>query len=201
MPRSFRIHLEQLHARFLAILPRIERHGRVYFRHVRSRFKRDDLIAEMVALCWKWFVRLVRRGKDPTRFASALATFAAKAVNSGRRLCGNERAKDVLSPVAQRRRDFAVQSMPEYSTLSGNPLFEALTDNGVTPPPDAAAFRLDFPRWLASLGGRNRDIAEDMALGHRTQDLSAKYGVSPARVSQLRGEFCLDWHRFHGDLG
>jgi hypothetical protein len=122
-------------------------------------------------------------------------------VNSGRRLCGNERAKDVLSPVAQRRRDFAVQSIPEYSTLSGNPLFEALTDNGITPTPDAAAFRLDFRRWPASHGGRNRDIAEDMALGHRTQDLSQKYGVSPGRVSKPRGEFYLDWHRFHGDLG
>ena len=37
--------------------------------------------------------RLVKKGKDPTTFASAIATFAARAVNSGRRLCGMEKPK------------------------------------------------------------------------------------------------------------
>src|SRR5262249_61483379 len=108
-----------LHASFLAILPQLQRHGRIYFRGARSD-RRADLVAEMVALAWKWFVRLAERGKDPTRFAVMLASYAAKAVKSGRRVTGQEPGRDVLSPLAQMRRCFVVSTLPEFSTLSGN---------------------------------------------------------------------------------
>jgi hypothetical protein len=42
--------------------------------------------------------------------------------------------------------------------LDRSALTEALADNTVTPPPDAAAFRVDFARWLGSLGDRNRRL-------------------------------------------
>jgi hypothetical protein len=88
--------LAKLHAAFLTILPRLEPHARIYFRHVRCRHHKDDCIAEVIALAWKWFVRLVERGKDPMQFVTALAVFAALAVRDGRRVCGQEKAKDVL---------------------------------------------------------------------------------------------------------
>ena len=62
---------------FLSLLPRIERHGRFYFRFLRCPHKREEAVAEMVALAWRWYVRLVKRGKDPSQFSSALASFAA----------------------------------------------------------------------------------------------------------------------------
>ncbi len=117
------------------------------------------MIAEMVGLCWRWFLRLVERGKDPTAFASALTTYAARAVNSGRRVCGQENGKDVLSPLAQRMRGFSVGRLPDFSTLSDNPLHDALHDNTQSPPPDAAAFRCDFPLWLNSQAERDRQLA------------------------------------------
>src|SRR5262245_756763 len=88
----------RLHASFLLILPRIEAHGRVVFRNVRCPHRREEFISEMVALVWLWCVRLHRKGKDPLQFPSALATFAARQVRSGRRLTGIEKPKDVLSP-------------------------------------------------------------------------------------------------------
>ena len=88
--------LPHLQAAFLLLLPRIERHGRVYFRHVRCSHQREELLAEMRGLAWQWFVRLAGRGKDVTGFVSALATYAARAANSGRRVCGQERAKDAM---------------------------------------------------------------------------------------------------------
>jgi hypothetical protein len=83
---------DALHAKFLTLLPRVELHGRVYFRHLRSPQAKEEALAEMVALCWVWFVRLARNGSDASAFPSALATFAARAVRSGRRLCGIENA-------------------------------------------------------------------------------------------------------------
>jgi hypothetical protein len=192
--------LASLHAAFLAILPRIELHGRVYFRHVRCPHRRADCVAEMVALCWKWFLRLVERGKDPAWFPTTLATFAARHVRTGRLLCGQENGKDALSPVAQTRHDFVVEKLPDVSTLSANPFAEALRDNTRTPPPEQAAFRIDFPAWLATLTARERRIIRAMSRNERILDLSREFELSPSRISQIRREFWLDWHRFLGDL-
>lgn len=202
MPGSAAAHLaaslDQLHAAFLSILPRIELHGHVYFRHVRCPFKREDYIAEMVALSWKWFVRLVERGKDPTTFPTALASFAARAVRSGRRVCGQAPAKDVLSAVAQWRHGFVVEKLPDCETLTSNPLTDALRDNTKSPPDEQAAFRLDFPAWRRTYGERNRRVLDDLMMGERALDVSRKYCLSPGRVSQLRHEFLEDWGRFCG---
>ena len=73
-----------LHARFLLILPRVELHGRIYFRHVRCPHKKADAIQEMRALAWKWFLRLHQLGKDPAGFVTTFATLLSRAVNSGR---------------------------------------------------------------------------------------------------------------------
>src|SRR4051794_12587996 len=194
--------LAALHAAFLAhVLPRVERHGRVYFRHVRCPDRKEELLAELRGLVWVWYVRLVRRGKNVLEFVSALATYAARAVNSGRRVCGHERKKDVLSPVAQRLHGFAVGKLPDFSTLDGNPLEDALAENTVSPVPDQAAFRLDFPAWLTTLAHRDRDLVIDMGLGERTLALADKYGCSPGRISQKRRWFSEDWRRFCGDGG
>ena len=128
--------LQKLQRDFLDAVPRIEAHGRVYFRNVRCPHWRQEYLAEMVAISWKWWLRLHQKGKDPGRFVSALATFAARAVNSGRRLCGMERAKDAMSPRAQRRRNFTVVKLPDFSTLSSNPLAEALAFLETQHPPD-----------------------------------------------------------------
>jgi hypothetical protein len=199
MPSPATTQLCALQVAFLTILPRIEQHGRIYFRHVRCFAHKEDVIGEMVALSWRWFIRLAHRGKDATQFPSALATFAAFAVHSGRCVAGVRQAKDALSPVAQRRHGFVVGRLPDISTLNGNPLFEALHDNTRSPVPDQVAFRFDFPAWLASLGARNRNIAQDMAQGLCTGELAEAHGLSPARVSQLRREFHDDWLRFTGE--
>jgi hypothetical protein len=188
----------QLHAHFLALLPRIALHGRVSFRHLRCTH-REEAVAEVVALAWKWFVQLAQRGKDAATFGSALATYAVRAVRSGRRVCGQERPKDVLSPLAQRRCGFTVCSLPATSSPEGNVLSEALHDNTQTPVAEQVAFRCDFPAWLQTRAERDRRLALDLMAGERTLEVSRRYGLSPARVSQLRRDFHDDWERFCAD--
>ncbi len=187
---------QALHAAFLAsVLPRVVTHGRVYFRH-RRRVDQEEAIQEMAALCWKWFLRLAERGKDATHFPTALATFAALAVGNGRRLAGMDRAKDVLSPLAQRHECFAVGTLPSGSSLGGNAFDEALADNTRSPVDEQVCFRLDFPAWRAGRTERDRRILDALMLGERTLDVAGRFGLSPGRVSQLRREFLLDWRRF-----
>ena len=180
-------------------LPRIERYARVAFRDVRCPDKRSDLVAEAVALSWKWWLRLRQRGKRPARFVHAIATFAARAARSGRRLCGQERARDVLSPLARHRHGFSVSTLPANSTLAGNSIAEALVDNTRTRPDEQVCFRLDFPAWVTTYGERDRRIIAVMLLGERTLVIAGRFGISPARVSQLRRQFCTDWRTFLGE--
>jgi hypothetical protein len=193
--------LAHLQASFIAlVLPRVLSHGRVYFRGLKCPHRHEDAIQEMIGLAWEWHLRLAENGKDSTRFPTALATYAARAVKSGRHLVGQEKSKDVLSPLAHQRHHFMVSRLPDFETLSDNPLSEALADNTKSPPDETVCFKLDFAAWLASLTARNRSIAQDLMVGGRTIDVADKYGVSAGRISQMRREFCQDWLTFCGDI-
>jgi hypothetical protein len=191
-------------------VPRIESHGQVAFRGVRCPQRRADCIAEMVALCWLWFLRLVQRGKDPLGFPVVLASYAARQVKCGRGLCGQEKGRDALSGLAQRRHGFQVMALPHSATsydrlgaVGGqrkqDALEELLHDNAQTPVPEQVCFRLDFPAWRRTHARRTRRLMDDMMLGERTGDLARKYGLSPGRISQLRRDLHNDWRRFQGE--
>ena len=184
---------------FFMALPRIARHARFYFRHLKREHDHEDAVAEVVALAWNWFVRLVQQGKRPEDFVSAIATYAARAVKGGRRLCGQEKAKDALSRQTQARRGFTVCRFPEFSTLAGNALDEALHDNTATPVPDQVSFRMDFPAWLSTRSARDRELIGELIAGERSQDAARRFRISPARVAQLRREYMLDWRSFCGE--
>ncbi len=110
---------------------------------------------------------MAQRGKDATTFAAALAHLAARAVRAGRRVGAGERANDVMSPLAQRRHGFVVQSLPStrraHEDLNGDLLGqrihdlleERLTDNITTAPGEQAAFRIDFRAWCETLTPRS----------------------------------------------
>src|SRR5262249_23040771 len=158
--------------------------GRVSFRGLKCPDTREDCICEMLALAWRWCLRLIELGKNPLEFPTAIADFAARAVKAGRRLCGKHKGKDVMNPMARQRFDFMVERLPvptcrshesRYSVPLGqqaqDALEERLRDNSITPPPDAAAFKIDFACWLQTLTDRDRGIIGDMILEERTMDL------------------------------
>jgi hypothetical protein len=205
--------LDELHAKYLSILPKIELHGRIYFRHLNPH-RKADAIQEMRALAWLWYVRLVDRGRDPRDFLATFVTLLARSVNSGRRLAGMMKAKDVMNPDPQRRHHFRVEPLPSttrtfhdhlYSSPRGQELHdefeERLIDNTITPVVDQVCFRLDFPAWLETLTPRERRMIAAMARNERTRDLGKEFEVSPSRISQMRREFHDGWKQFIDEKG
>lgn len=203
---------DPLHARFLTILPTIERHGQIYFRHEKCSARKADRIAEMIGLAWQWFVRLTERGKDATGFPSALAVLAARAVRCGRRVAGMGKARDVMNEQTQYRRGFIVVPLPmctatPHDDRLGKPhgqrhqdeFEERLQHNLVTPVDEQVQFKLDFAAWLHTLTARERRLIRAMLRNERTKDLSRHFELSQGRVSQLRRQFRDDWRRFIGD--
>jgi len=204
--------IDDLHTAFLHIAPRIALHGRVSFRGLKCPDTREDCICEMLALAWRWFLRLIDLGKNPLEFPTAIADFAARAVKAGRRLRGKHKGKDVMNPLAQQRHHFVVERWPSSTCRSheeryANPhgqqaqdsFEERLRDNTQTPVPEQVVFRLDFRSWVCSRSERDRRIIEDLLLGERTLDVANRRGLSPARISQLRREFMVSWRLFCGD--
>jgi hypothetical protein len=189
---------QKLKARFTAVLPRIVRHARVQFCHIKCWHTKEDKIAEVQAHCWKWVRLLHKARKRWWSFVSRLADFAVRAVKSGRKIAGMT-VKDVMSEINQARKGYCLCKLPDFSTESTNPLVEALTDNTQTPVDDAVAFRIDFPAWMARHSDRDRALLTDMAMNHRTKDLADRYQMSEGRVSQKRREFHKDWERYTGD--
>jgi len=188
-----------LQDQFLAILPRVEAHAKVFFRHLRCPGKLDDAIAETIAIAWKWFVNATRKGKNVHEFVSTLATFAARHVRAGRRVCGQEKAGDVLSPLAQQRKHFTVSPLPVGSEKIGNVFEEALRDNTQSPVPDQAVFRIDFPAWLGTVNNRQRAVADDLMLGDRPWIVAERHKLSQGRISQIRRELLQSWEGFCTD--
>jgi len=191
--------IEHMQTVFVDALTRILRIARFRFRHLRCSDSREDAICETVALCWIWYSTLIRKGRKPDEFIGALARYGARAVSSGRRACGQERANDVLSRRCQQRRQLQVYSLPNVFIPHENVFEDALCDNTQTPVPDQVQFRCDFPTWEQRLPLAKQRLVRGLALGHRTKDLAAEFELSEARISQLRKEFSADYTAFCGD--
>lgn len=203
---------DKSHDGFLALVPIVERHGRVVFRAMPVT-DREEAIAEAVAAAFVAYRRLRARGIDPVRrFPTMMATYAVLYAKCGRHVGSRASSTDVLSKVAQRRHGFQVERLPIstrrchediYGTLNGQQkqdvFEERLADNTVTPVPDQVVFRIDFPAWLQTLTARERRIIREMASNERTKDLSRRFNVSPGRISQLRREFEQGWKQFCGE--
>ena len=181
---------------FIAIWPVVRGVARGYFRDVRCPARRDDLVAEAVALAFAWCRRLVTSGRDPTAFPGALARLAVRAAACGRRAAGQERVTDVLSAACRRRLGFAVVPLPAGSPPVAPEIADALAGHTKAPVPAQVQFRVDFGDWLAGLPALKRRIASRLAAGHRTRDVAAEFAVTPARISQMRTELRSDYLRF-----
>ena len=183
-------HLASWHAPFLAMLPTIQRCAHRAFRGL-SAHDREEAAAAVLALALTAYVRLVELGKPELAYATVLARYAVRQYRVGRRVGCRLNCRDVASPVCQRRRGFAVESLDAWRL--------ALAEDRRTTPAELAALRVDFEAWLATLTPRNRRLANVLATGEPTSAVARMFRVTAGRVSQLRRELFDSWRGFMGD--
>jgi DNA-directed RNA polymerase specialized sigma24 family protein len=197
--------LASAHQQFEAALPAIRQTARYALR--RRRRDRDDLLAETVACAWKAWHGLVVRGRDPIVVGvTAIAAWAARHALKGRRIGntnGGRHKMDIHHFRARRLGGYKVVSYdsgPAARHEDGPAAWKewVATDRHMGPA-DAAAFRVDFASWLASLPGRRRQTAELLAEGHGTLEVARWVGVTPAAVSQARSRLARSWRDFQGE--
>lgn len=192
-------------AEFLELIPIVERQVRFAFRG-RSAADREEAAAEAVAAAYESYVKLTARGKNPARnFPSAFAAYAILHVKAGHHVGSSSSSTDVLSPRAWKKRGFRVEPLsgsPGVARDPRNPVVhrrpegdfdEQLRDNTRSPVPDQAAFRVDFPTFLAGLGQRDRELVKFLALGHSAHSAATRFKLSEGRVCQLRKTWRERW--------
>lgn len=182
------------HAAFLAMLPTIRRTAQITFRKVRPEL-RDELIEEVTANAFVAYTRLVARGQADRALPSPLARFAIAQVRVGRRVGSRLRIRDVLSHYAQHRKGFFVERLDLFDEETGCWQQILIEDKRATPA-DVAICRIDFAEWLRQLTARLRKIALALAAGETTKGAAKHFGLSPARVSQLREVLKKSWEAF-----
>ena len=185
------------HTRFIVMLPAISKQARIAFRGLGPE-AREEAVAEVIANCFVAYVRLVELGKESIAFATPLAMFAIRQFHDGRRVGSRQCRRDLYSRHSQAEGGYKLKHIGTPHGCSDS-WREQLTDNHRTPVPDQAAFRIDFPAWLATLRPRDCRLVLQLAQGERTGALAKRFGLSPGRVSQLRREFCTAWQTFVGD--
>ncbi len=194
-PRGTRRLSPRHQQRFLQLLPQIEQQARVAFRGLGSE-QRQELIAEVIANAYVAFARLVQRGIEDSIYATPLAQFAIRQVRTGRRVGGKLNVKDVTSVHCQRRKGVQVESLTRYNQRKEQ-WQELVVEDRTAGPADVAATRIDFGEWLRTLPGKQSRIALLLATGESTSAAARKFGLSPARISQLRRELLDEWNEFH----
>ena len=198
-PNSSTVVSQDWHSGFLAVLPTIQAHAQIQFRHMRPE-RREDAIQEAIASACRSYYLLAAKGRLHDAHASTLAKFAVNHVRNGRHIGGSqESSRDLLSPVAQSRFGFETNSLDPIDNRTAGWRQIAVEDRR-TPVPDLAAFRIDFPAWLRSQTRRHRRIIAALINGGSTSAVAKRFCLSEGRISQLRRKFELDWHRYHGSL-
>ena len=129
-----------------------------------------------------------------------LADFAVRHVRTGRHVGGHQdAAKDVLSPACHKRHGVKVRSYYARSGDGTDGWQQMVISDRKVPIPDLAAFRIDFARWLWTLTRRDRRIIAAFVDGDSTSFVAERFGVSDARISQLRRKYEQMWAAFHGE--
>lgn len=186
-----------LHAKFLPMLPRIRSQASSAFRNVPSDM-REELITEVVANAYCAYCRLVERGMGDVAFAGPLGRFAIRQVCSGRQVGGRLSARDIQSLSVQRSTGIVIERLERFDGRQGE-WREVLVEDRRAGPAETAAARIDMAAWLASLGRRKRRIAQTLARGETTSKAATMFGVTAARISQLREELRQSWHTFQSE--
>jgi hypothetical protein len=186
-----------VHAKFLKMLPCIRRQASFAFRKA-SPEARVELIAEVVANAYHGYCRLVEFDKQDLAFATPLAQFAIRRVRSNRFLGGRQRPRDLCSHHVQHPTGISVERLDHFDRDDGQ-WQEIVVEDHRAGPAEIAACRIDFASWLRLLPVRRRKVALTLARGESTSEAAKKFGVTPARISQLRLWLKENWEQFQGE--
>lgn len=161
---------------FTNLLSEMGRMAAAAFRHLDPE-SREEAVQNCLALAWKAFHSLIEQGRaDEPGILKSCLWYSIRQTRAGRRAEGESRARDVHKNARRGRVQFERVELKHF-----------VSDE--TPVPEAVAFRIDVPAFLAKLSDRQQRMAESLMEGSTTSEVAATFGVTPSAVSQFRTRF------------
>lgn len=161
-----------------------------------NRTEREELAAVTLAITWRWSLDHYLTGQvdedNAWRWIKNHLFFAIRQARAGRDLprnLGGYRGKG-LPPEQD------IMSKRNRVRISEVAIYFCSDD---TPVPDQVQFRIDFPAFLDTLTERQRLIIGELIRGTSPSEIAHIFGVSTARISQMKGEFKVLMDRFFGE--
>ena len=185
------------HDAFVAIIPAIQTHAKIAFRRLDAE-AREEAIQEVVCNACCAYARLVELNKVKLAYPSALARFAVAQTKEGRKVGGKLNCRDISSGYCQQQKKLLVERLDRFDSEE-EAWEEILVEDRHAGPAETAITRIDFSTWLQLLPRHLRKIATFLAKGETTKTTAKRFHLSPGRISQIRKELFLAWHRFQGD--
>jgi hypothetical protein len=141
------------------------------------------------------------RSRHATDFVRHLRTIKVAPngqTKEGRKVGGRLNNRDVSSDYCRRQKNLILERLDKYDSEE-DAWQEVLVEDKHAGPADTAITRIDFSTWLQFLPRRLRKIATFLATGETTSATAKRFHLSQGRISQIRKELFLAWHRFQGD--
>ena len=101
------------HQAFVAMMPIIETHARVSFRHLDPE-AREEAVQEVIANACRAYVRLVQLKKVAIAYPTVLAKYGVAQVKDGRKVGGKLNVLDISSEYCQKRKGVIVERLDQF---------------------------------------------------------------------------------------
>jgi hypothetical protein len=147
----------------------------------------DEVVQDTVATAAKFVESCERRGRKI--IPNSIAYYAVQQAKHGRRSYSASRM-DALCPSAQLDQTVIVDSMDEVvlDPASDELTLHDLLSSRDEDPSQTAAREIDWAELLVNLDARDIAVLQCTVNGDRLDALALKFGVSSARLSQLKRE-------------
>ena len=180
-------------AKFITLLPELEQRLRGAFRDLDPE-SREESVREAIAHCLFSYARLSEQGRADVARPSSLAFYSSRQVKRGRPAAGRMNGKEPLSRYAQLGKGIHIERLRSH-------WIDTLVEDQRASVADQVAAKLDVGAWFATLSGRLKLIARDLAFGFTTSEVARKHGLTAGRISQLRRSLEESWATFQQEAG
>lgn len=158
------------------VVPAVQRIAAFWFRNDADR---ETKTLDALSVAWEFWCAANERAT-----AFTIARYAVRWVGVGRQF--REKQRSVTGPNYRR-----LNKPQRIGFAALNSLSRTGDD-----PAEIAALRVDVAAWWEQLTTRQRTILVAFVTGWKTKEIAEQFGVSAARVSQLRRELVEHWHAF-----
>ncbi len=187
---------EELHDKFMLLMPRLCKIASHFFKEYDAD-KRDDAMQSVLVTAFEIMKQLAEKGRLEDAYANPIAKYAIGRYREGRLGGLPSCSADVFGERCRWLGRSSIKHFGLATEIADSFESEATVTDARYPVQRQVQFKMDFmENWYRQQTPKDQEIIRDLARGETTNDVSRKFGLSAARISQLRRKYSDSWYAF-----